>query len=425
VTIDPAELTPADRDALLLWRLALGPAAESGAPHMALAGLCPGARLGGGGGAGAADGGLGLTAPRAGELDEALDFVYGLGGEGGGPSSGPGGKRGGAGRSSPYVPRWLASLREFFSRDIVAFVQRDAIERRDLTQLLFEPETLPLLERDVELVATLVSMRALVPDTALEAARKIVREVVDELRKKLETHVRTAVLGALRRSERSPFKLLRNLDWRRTIRSNLTGWDRARKRLIPERLHFSANQRRRHEWDVVLVVDQSGSMAESVVYSAVMAAIFASLDVLRTRLVFFDTTVVDMTPALTDPVEVLFSTQLGGGTDIHQAVAYAQERLIERPEKTLFLLVTDLFEGGSRDGVVARMRALVESHVKALCLLALTDGGRPSYDHDLAADLEAVGVRCFGCTPDLLVRVMERVLRGDDLGPLAAEPPSR
>lgn len=403
MSIDPKDLAPADLDALLRWRLALGPEAEKAGGFMGLGAL------------GAGAGAIGLAPGQVGELDEALEFVYGLGAGGG-----AGGRLGGRGGSHPYVPRWLAALRDFFSHDIVAFVQKDAIEKKGLTELLFEPETLPLLEKNVELVTTLVSLRGLIPDAARETARRIVREVVEELRKKLETAVRTAVLGALRRQAQSPFKLLRNVDWRRTIRTNLKGWDREKKRLVPERFHFFANQRRRHEWDVVLVVDQSGSMAESVVYSSVMAAIFASLDVLRTRLVFFDTEVVDMTPLLTDPVDVLFSTQLGGGTDINRAVAYAQENLIERPDRTLFILVTDLYEGGNAAELVARLRQLVEGRVKALCLLALSDHGHPRYDEKLAAELEAVGVRSFGCTPKLLVDVMERLLKNQDLGPLIA-----
>jgi len=245
-----------------------------------------------------------------------------------------------------------------------------------------------------------------------------VREVVDELRKQLETQVRSAVLGALRRDRTSPVKVLRNMDWKRTIRQNLKGWDTTRQRLIPDRLYFWANQRRHHEWDIAIAVDQSGSMAESVVYSSVMAAIFASLDVLKTKLLFFDTQIVDVSPLLTDPVEVLFSTQLGGGTDINRAVAYVQANFIERPEKTLFILITDLFEGGNAPEMVARMRQIVDSRVRAICLLALSDGGRPSYNHDLAKELTAMGVPCFGCTPRLLVQVVERLLKNQDLGPL-------
>ena len=388
---------PEQREALLRWRLALGRRAEEVDRGLfGLDGLREEARQ------------LEIDPERLAELDDALGFVYDE-------------RKGGRGGSRPYVPRWLGALREFFRHDVVALIQKDAIERRGLTELLFEPETLPYLEKNVDLVATILSARALVPDAARDIARGIVRDVVEELRRKLESQVRTAVYGALRRTSHSPIKLARNIDWKKTVGKNLRGWDRARRVLVPETIHFFANQRRRAEWDVALLVDQSGSMAESVVYSAVMASIFASLEVLRTRLLFFDTEIVDATPLLSDPVEVLFSTQLGGGTDINRAVAYAQEHFIERPEKTLFILITDLHEGGDAEQLVARMRQLVESRVRALCVLALSDHGRPSYDHELAARLVDIGVPCFGCTPGLLAGVIERVLKNQDIAPLLAE----
>ena len=392
---DPRSLSDTDRDALLRWRLALGPGAESVSPDFGLGHL--------GGGAGE----LGLDGGRLGELDDALSFVYEE-------------KSGTLARSRPYIPKWLASLREFFRHDVVALVQKDAIERKGLTQLLFEPETLPFLEKNVDLVATLISAKGLIPDRAREVAREIVREVVEDVRKRLETSMRTAVLGAVRRDRTSPLKVLRNIDWKRTIHSNLKGWDVARRRIVPERFHFWQNQRKRHEWDVCILVDQSGSMAESVVYSSIMAAIFASIDVLKTKLVFFDTEVVDVTPLLVDPVDVLFTAQLGGGTDINRAVAYAQRELIDRPEKTMFLLISDLYEGGNRDELISRMRQLEGAKVKAMCLLALSDGGKPSYDHDLARIFGAMGIPCFGCTPKLLAEVVSRVMKGQDLGPLLA-----
>jgi VWA domain containing CoxE-like protein len=394
-----SDLDDADRDALLRWRLALGPKAESVSPRFGLGAL--------GGGAGAGD--LGVEPGRLGDLDDALSFVY------------EEEKSANLARSRPYIPKWLASLREFFRHDVVALVQKDAIEKKGLTQLLFEPETLPLLEKNVELVATLLSAKGLIPDRARETARRIVREVVEEVRKKLESEMRTAILGVVRRDRTSPIKVLRNVDWKRTIRSNLKGWDRERRRIVPDRFYFWANQRKHHEWDVAILVDQSGSMAESVVYSSIMAAIFASIDVLRTRLLFFDTEVVDVTPLLVDPVDVLFTAQLGGGTDINRAVAYAQQAFIERPEKTLFLLISDLYEGGNREELLGRMRQLVDAKVKVLCLLALSDGGKPSYDHENAKALGEMGIPCFGCTPRLLSRVVERVMKGEDLAPLLAQ----
>jgi hypothetical protein len=389
---DPKDLSPEDRLSLLRWRLALGPEAEQVASGCRLGGL-----------ADAAPAALGVGGDRLSDFDKAMGFVYGDD------------RRGGIGPSRPYIPTWLANLREFFSQEVVALVQKDAIERKDMKALLFEPETLALLDRNVELVATLVSAKGMVPEQAKAMARQIVREVVEELRKKLESEMRTAVLGALRRDRTSPLPVMRNLDWKRTIRRNLKGWDAERKRLVPERFYFWANQRRRHEWDVAILVDQSGSMAESVVYSSVMAAIFASLDVLRTRLLLFDTEVVDMTPMLTDPVEILFAAQLGGGTDINRAVAYAQRNFIERPEKTLFILITDLYEGGNGKELVARMRQLVESRVKVVTLLALSDSGHPSYDHGMAKSFAELGIPCFGCTPKKLVALMAKVLSGGDL----------
>lgn len=398
MTTPKTTMSADDALALLRWRLALGPEAEKASPELGLRALrqC-GAELDGVGG------------ERLADFDEALGFAYDES------------RKGGTSGSKPYLPKWLGLLREFFTKDVIALVQKDAIERKNMTELLFEPETLPLLDKNVDLVATLMSARGLVPDKAKDVARQIVKEVVDDLRKQLESEVRTALLGAARRNSESPLKLARNIDWKKTINRNLRGWDTDRRRLVPDRIYFWSNQRRRHEWDVVIAVDQSGSMAQSVVYSSVMAAIFASLDMLRTRLLFFDTEIVDVTPILVDPVEVLFASQLGGGTDINRAVAYAQEHFVENPEKTIFLLITDLYEGGDAASLVARVRTLCESKVKVLVLLALTDGGTPSYDHQLAAQLSALGAYCFGCTPKLLVKVVERIMKNQDPAGVIAE----
>ncbi|MEJ7731702.1 MAG: VWA domain-containing protein [Polyangiaceae bacterium] len=386
---------PIDRDAakaLLRWRLALGKEAEDSSPALRLESL-----------AGAISDDLDYGPE---ELDQALEFVYG--------------RQKGASRL--HVPEWLARVRGFFREEVVALVQKDAMERKGLTRLLFEPETLPSLEKNVDLVATLVAMRGLVPDEAKETAREIVREVVDDLKRQLETETRTAIHGAVRRSSHSPLKVARNIDWQRTIRTNLRTWDRDRKRLVPERISFFANQRKQRDWEVVMCVDQSGSMAVSCVYSAIMASIFASLDVLATRLVLFNhEEVVDMTPVLSDPVEVLFTAQLGGAEDYNRALRYVEENYIERPERTILILLTDLFHtAGDNAEFIQRMRAHVESRVKTLVLLKLSDQGRPSYDRQLAEELTALGVHCFGATPRLLVQIMARIMRNEDISGIVA-----
>ena len=386
---------PIDRDAakaLLRWRLALGKEAEDSSPALRLESL-----------AGAISDDLDYGPE---ELDQALEFVYGR-------QKGP---------SRLHVPEWLARVRGFFREEVVALVQKDAMERKGLTRLLFEPETLPSLEKNVDLVATLVAMRGLVPDEAKETARQIVHEVVDDLKRQLETETRTAIHGAVRRSAHSPLKVARNIDWQRTIRTNLRTWDRDRKRLVPERISFFANQRKQRDWEVVMCVDQSGSMAVSCVYSAIMASIFASLDVLATRLVLFNhEEVVDMTPVLSDPVEVLFTAQLGGAEDYNRALRYVEENYIERPERTILILLTDLFHtAGDNAEFIQRMRAHVESRVKTIVLLKLSDQGRPSYDRQLAEELTALGVHCFGATPRLLVQIMARIMKNEDISGIVA-----
>jgi Mg-chelatase subunit ChlD len=387
VTTPPASFSPEDANALLRWRIVLGKEAEQASPAMSFDAL--GAMAGE-----AAD-------DDSEEMDEALEFVYGRQ----------------AGGTRVNVPEWLSRVRRFFKEDVIALVQKDAMEKKGLTRLLFEPETLPNLEKNVELVATLVSMRGLVPDEAKETARAIVREVVEKLRRELETETRTALLGAVRRDRHSPLKLARNIDYRRTIERNLRTWDREKKRLVPETISFFANQRKHRDWEVILLVDQSGSMAMSAVYSAIMASIFASLDVLATRLVLFNhEEVVDMTPVLEDPVEVLFTAQLGGAEDYNRALRYAEETYLRTPDKTILVLLTDLFHtAGSNDEFVERMRVLVESRVKCIVLLKLSDGGKPSFNTELAKELTALGVHCFGSTPRLLVQVMARIMRNEDI----------
>ncbi|HKI34673.1 MAG TPA: VWA domain-containing protein, partial [Gemmataceae bacterium] len=204
----------------------------------------------------------------------------------------------------------------------------------------------------------------------------------------------------------------------RTIRRNLKNYDRTREILIPDNFHFFARQHRRRQWNVIVCMDQSGSMADSVVYGGVMGAILASIPALETHVVVFDTEVVDLTEKCHDPVDLLFGVQLGGGTDINRAVAYCQE-FVHDPRKTLFILITDLYEGGNARELVRRMEEMTAAGVRAICLLALSDSGVPAYDENLAGKCGAAGVPCFACTPALLPPLLEGALKGQDLHTLA------
>ena len=329
------------------------------------------------------------------------------------------GRSAGLGGSAPKLAKWLGDIRTYFSEDVVTVIQQDAIERKGMQQLLFEPEMLRNVQPNVQLVGTLMSLAGQIPERTKETARMVVRSVVEKIRLSLEQPIRQAVMGALNRNAHSPIPNVSSIDWKWTIGRNLKNYHSGLGTIIPERVWFFSRAQRTNNWTVIVDMDQSGSMAESVVYGAVCGAIFASLPALETRVVAFDTDVVDLTEKCgDDPVDMLFGVQLGGGTDINKSVAYC-EQFISDPSRTLFVLLTDLFEGGNEAQLVRRMSDMVESGVRAICLLALSDSGTPYFDERLARKLAAVGVPCFGCTPQKLPELLEGALRGDNLQSLA------
>ncbi|MFE9961427.1 VWA domain-containing protein [Streptomyces sp. NPDC005525] len=345
-------------------------------------------------------------------MDGALNALYGGGGRPGG--RGGNDRSAGLGSSAPSVARWLGDIRTYFPSSVVQVMQRDAIDRLGLSALLLEPEMLEAVEADVHLVGTLLSLNKAMPETTKETARAVVRKVVDDLEKRLATRTRATLTGALDRSAKINRPRHRDIDWDRTIRANLKnylplpGGDGAGT-VIPERLIGYGRAAQAVKKDVILCIDQSGSMAASVVYASVFGAVLASMRTLRTRLVVFDTAVVDLTDQLDDPVDVLFGTQLGGGTDINRALAYCQSR-ITRPAETVVVLISDLYEGGIRNEMLKRVAAMKASGVQFVTLLALSDEGAPAYDREHAAALGALGAPAFACTPDLFPEVMAAAL---------------
>jgi hypothetical protein len=348
-------------------------------------------------------------------MSTALSALYGDGEEG---KKG----RGGLGGSAPRVARWLGDIREFFPAPVVQVIQKDAFDRKGLRQMLLEPEFLATVEADVGLVADLIALRGVMPEKTKETARIVIAEVVAALLARLEVRVADAIRGALDRSRRTSRPRFADIDWPRTIRANLGHYQPEHRTVVPERLiGFMRQQRRIVDLDeVILCVDQSGSMASSVVYASIFAAVMASLPVVATKLVCFDTAIVDLTEELADPVEVLFGVQLGGGTDINRAVAYCEDR-IERPGKAHLLLITDLYEGGDAEALVDRLARITVSGVNVIVLLALTDTGRPSYDPHLSARVASLGIPVFACTPDQFPELMATALRREDVHGWAAD----
>ena len=357
-------------------------------------------------GGGAADGtGVGLGGPDVG-MDAALQALY------------DSERKGGLDGSSPNVARWLGDIRRYFPTPVVQVMQQDALERLDLRRMLLEPELLEAVEPDVHLVGSLLALGGVLPEKTRETARMVVRKVVEALIRKLANPTRQAILGSLNRATRNRRPRHSEIDWHRTIRANLRHYQPALRTIIPE-TRIGYGRRRNALRDIILCVDQSGSMAASVIYAGIFGAVLASLPAVQTRMVVFDTAVVDLTDELRDPVDLLFGVQLGGGTDINRALTYCQS-LVRRPQETILVLVSDLYEGGNNDEMLRRAAALAGAGVQFIVLLALSDDGSPSYHQPNAAALAALGAPAFACTPDLFPDLMAAAIGRQDLGRWAA-----
>ena len=347
-------------------------------------------------------------------MDSALAAIYG------GPGESFGGGGAGRGPSSPHISKWLGDLRSLFDPEIVAVVQGDAIERKGLRQLLLEPELLEDLEPDLNMASTLLMLKDQIPKKSKESARKFIRKIVEAINQMLESDVRRAVTAALNRRAHSPLPSAAAIDFPYTIRRNLRNYNAELRTVVPERVWFFDRSSRVNRWHVILDIDQSGSMGQSILYSSVMACILASMSAVRTSVVAFDTQVTDLTELCQDPVDLLFGFQMGGGTDIAKSIAYCQG-LVESPAKTLFFLISDLEEGGNRAGLLRRLEDLKDAGVTVVVLLAIADGGRPYYDAQTAGRIAAMDIPCFACAPERLPELLERALKGQGLAELAKE----
>lgn len=368
------------------WRLVLGKYAERRLPA----------------GAGAAA--LGTA---YGRMDRALDYLYGREYQGRGLR-----KEAGAGTLDPSqltLTTWLNEVRELFPNDTAEVIEKHALDRYGLTELVTDPKTLERLQPNQDLLRTLLGLRGHLKGEVLHVARRIVRQVVEELKRRLESEVRQALTGRLNRFRHSPLALSQNFDAAGTLRRNLKHYDRDRRQLVIDQALFFERNSRRLPWDIILCVDQSGSMADSVIHSAVMAGILAGLPAFRVKIVVFDTSVVDLTDHADDPVEILMSVQLGGGTDIAQAVRYCTQ-LVENPHRTVFVLVTDFCEGAPPGELVRAVKALAEARVKLLGLAALDGQSQPVYDRAMAERLAGCGMEIAALTPQRLAHWLVKVV---------------
>lgn len=339
--------------------------------------------------------------PVAASVDKALDALYGES------------AKAGLGSSAPKVSRWLGDIRKYFNKETVQIMQKDAFERLGIERMLLEPELLQSVEADINLVSTLISLNKVIPVKTRETARMVVKKVLDRLIEKMQHPMREAVMGALSSAVKNRRPKLKEIDWNRTIKLNLKHYQPEFKSIIPQNL-IGQGKKGQALRNVILCVDQSGSMASSVVYSSVFAAVLASIPALKTQMIVFDTAVADLTKDMQDPVDLLFGAQLGGGTDINKALTYVSQQ-IENPTDTILILISDLYEGGNAVDMIRRAARLKASGIQFICLLALDDEGIPAYDKLMAEKLSALQIPVFGCSPDIFPDLMAAVIRKEDI----------
>lgn len=342
------------------------------------------------------------------EMSDLLEYLYdreygeerGIREEGG---------QGGQGPSSLTVPSWITKIRELFPKNTVEILEKHALEKYNMKELLTDKKVLEALQPNTELLKSILQMKHMMKGEVLETARRIVKEVAAEITRKLENDVKMAIMGRVDKSKTGGVKSARNIDFKRTIGRNLKNYDRVNNRLVVDKVYFNARVKKYNPWNVIIAVDESGSMLNSVIHSAVMAGIFAKLPMLKTSLVIFDTQVVDLTGYIDDPVETLMSVQLGGGTDISRAMQYC-EQLIISPHRTMVVMVTDLYEGGPYGQMYARAKSIVESGAKLIILTALDNEASASYDKSAAAKMAALGAQVAAMTPGGLAKWIAEII---------------
>lgn len=341
------------------------------------------------------------------DMEQVLDYLYSR--EYGDEQEIRKDRQGGSENSQLTIPYWLHQIKKLFPKQTVEIMERHALEKYGMTELLTDPEVLKKLEPNKELLKTILELKHMMKGEVLTLARDIVRKVAEEITKKLEQEIRKSFFGRLNRNESSPVKTARNLDIKKTIRLNLKNYDTDSRQLVLKNVYFNSRMKRYNQWRVVICVDESGSMLDSVIHSAVMAGIFAKMPMLDTKLVIFDTNVVDLSGYADDPVETLMSVQLGGGTNIAGALSYC-EGLIESPYRTMVVLVSDLYEGGGYQNLYGTARGIIESGAKLIVLTALDMDANPNYDRNAASKLADMGAFVGAMTPEELAEWIGKII---------------
>ncbi len=334
------------------------------------------------------------------KMDDTLTFVY---------NTSQKQRSAGLGPSNLTIPRWIENVNEFFPNKVKEILENDLVKKSNIADLINHPELFEKVEPSIEMVKTIIALKHMLPEKVKEVARKIVKKVVDRLKNQLKSEVEKHIVGAIKRDIHSPIKIFRNIDWKQSIQRNLKHYDPNLKKLIMAEPRFFSNEKKRKAWQIIVLIDESGSMTDSVIYSVVMGSIFSSIPALNTNLIIFDTQVVDLSSKVDDPVDILMSVQLGGGTDITKAVRYGRE-LIKKPKKTIMVIISDFYEGRPESDLIRELRNVLEGGTKILGIAALCSNAQPFYNKHFAKQLSHIGIDVIASTPESLPEIIAKLM---------------
>jgi len=333
-------------------------------------------------------------------IDNVIDYVY---------SPKNMSRSAGAHGTKINIPIWLREVKDLFPNNAKELLERDLVKSSKIEEIIRHPELFDKIEPNMEMLGIILRMKNMLPSALREKAKEIVRKVVEKLRKKIRNKIIVSIVGALNKNKHTPIKNSKNIDWKQTISRNLKNYNKTLKKIILEEPRFFSRQRKKNNWQIIIMIDESGSMTESIIYSAVTASIFAEIPAIKTNLIIFDTQVVDLTDKIGHPIDVLMSTTLGGGTNIAKALSYAQT-LMKKPKKTLYILISDFYEGGSYSKLTKELIRIRESEAKLIGIAALGSQAQPMYDRRYAQEMNKMGFDVLACTPEKLAQLVGKIL---------------
>ena len=307
------------------------------------------------------------------------------------------------------VPKWILKVKKLFPKETVEIMQKQALEKYKLTEILTNENILKEIEPNIELLKNILTFKDMMSQNVKKLAYDIVKKTLEEIKNKMEVEIKKVFYGKKLTNSNTTNKIFKNLDIKKTIRYNLKNYDIKNKTIFTDKLFFNQNIRKYNPYNIIILIDESGSMLDSVIYSSIMASIFANLPYLSIKLLIFDISVVDLSEHIKEPIDILFKVQLGGGTNIAQALEYAK-KITFAPDKTIVLLISDLFDSNDYKLMYKNANDIMESGSKLIILTALDYNANSIYDKEAARYFSKIGAKVGALTPSKLSKWISDII---------------